>query len=164
MGKVKRLELWWHCTARHFRFGTWKISGQWIFVDTSVPGVNSLCDKAATEVCFTGSFLLKSDSPQSSYTSVSMDSIHSWITSELGIPSKGKSFVPNHSVQFWGPKPPHQWQVRTLVPWGRRATWWPLWSLTTAKVTNTRSCASLPHTPSLWRDQQRVAILTLPNK
>jgi len=26
-----------NCTARHFRFGTYKISGRWIFVDTSVP-------------------------------------------------------------------------------------------------------------------------------
>jgi len=25
-----------NCTARHFRFGTWKISGRWIFVDTSL--------------------------------------------------------------------------------------------------------------------------------
>jgi len=25
-----------NCTARHFRFGTWKISDRWIFVDTSV--------------------------------------------------------------------------------------------------------------------------------
>ena len=25
-----------NCTARHFRFGTYKISGRWIFVDTSV--------------------------------------------------------------------------------------------------------------------------------
>jgi len=25
-----------NCTARHFQFGTKKISGQWIFVDTSV--------------------------------------------------------------------------------------------------------------------------------
>ena len=47
MGKVKRLELRWQLyrtslpvwdSARHFRFGTQKISGRWIFVDTSVPG------------------------------------------------------------------------------------------------------------------------------
>jgi len=36
MGKVKDSNYDGNCTARHFRFGTKKISGQWIFVDTSV--------------------------------------------------------------------------------------------------------------------------------
>jgi hypothetical protein len=129
-----------------------------------IPGANSLCDKAAIEVCFTRPFLLKSDStkaqtPLSVWTVVTTESCPNW-----GFPVKGKSLVPNYSVQFWGPKP-HQWQVGTLVPGDRRATtWWPLWSLTTTKVINAWSYGSLPHTSSLWGDQQRAAILTLPNK
>ena len=36
MGKVKDSNYDGNCTARQFRFGPLKISGRWIFVDTSV--------------------------------------------------------------------------------------------------------------------------------
>ena len=72
-----------------------------------ISDANSLSDKAAIVVCFPGPFLLKSDN-QSSDTSVSTDSSHGWVTSKLGIPSKGKSSLHDYSVQFWSPKPPLQ--------------------------------------------------------
>jgi len=36
-GESKTTRIMMARTARHFRFGTSKISGRWIFVDTSVP-------------------------------------------------------------------------------------------------------------------------------
>jgi hypothetical protein len=56
---------------------------------------NSPFDKPAIEVCFTGPFLLKSETTKAQDTSVGMDSNHSRITSEMAIPIKGKSFVPD---------------------------------------------------------------------
>jgi len=37
MGEVKRLELWRQLYTRHFRSGTYEISGRLIFVEQSVP-------------------------------------------------------------------------------------------------------------------------------
>jgi len=36
MGKENNSNYDGNCTARHFLFGTWKISGRWIFLGQSV--------------------------------------------------------------------------------------------------------------------------------
>jgi hypothetical protein len=36
-GKLKRLELWWQCRSRDFRFGTYKILWRLIFVEQRLP-------------------------------------------------------------------------------------------------------------------------------
>jgi hypothetical protein len=50
-GKVKRLELLWQTTSRHFRSGTYEISGRLIFVEQSVhvPRLNRLDVNVTTD-------------------------------------------------------------------------------------------------------------------